>query len=610
MKNFKTVDETIGYVTAESVTNTDERHLVAGSRNVLIDRQRKVKTRNGNTLLVAKQAGTTRTRNGATWNTSTGTELAVRAYDDEWEVYLSTLDGETLNAYYRIANGFPTTGKPRWTLWYDDTEALDVMLGVWGNDSVYEWGGGAFVVDSVTTTTITKKGTSTFAENRLYTTRNKTLLNPRTGNEHTYSAGEDGTILTVNNTTGIQEGDVLLQKVITTADVVADGRNNHTIYTFENHVCYGSDDDEEVYVSKNNSYTTFTTSSPRVAGDGITFTLDDPTKGFGTLNDLLIIFAGRSSIYQAKPESITVGSTLAETFGVKKFYVGVGQSAQNQEVIQQIGESIIYLSHEPAVRQIFAPDSLQGGQEPRTLSNPIKPDMDAETWTDAAAIWYKNAYYLSAPSTGRTYILEFVEDADGKLRRFWQPPQTMFISSFFTLDDLLYGNSYVSPNAYRLFNPEAYSDEFDIGDKLPILCVAKFAYRNFKDRFNFKNFDEFAVEGEISPSTNILLTLNYDFGGSTTQIEKTIEGDDTGLLAETLEATALAQQPLGQQPLGGSTDTPDNTAKFRVIFELPRTDFVEIQDTYESNDVDKFWSIISHGPNVKASRRQNITIKR
>lgn len=610
MKRYKVVEETIGYVTAENLTNTDERHLVAGSRNVLIDRQRKVSSRNGNTLLGTRSADTTQCRNGLTWNTSTGTELMLRTYDDELEVYLGTVDGTTLNNFYRVANGFPTTGTPRFTLWYDDTNVEDILLSVWGDTNVYEWNGAVAVVDSVAATTVTKKGTNTFAQNRFYTASNKILVNTRTGTEYTYTGGEDTTTLTgIADTSGIQAGDVLVQKIITTSDVVSASRNNHTIFTFENQVLYGSDDDQEVYMSANDDYADFTFSAPRVPGEGTIFTLDDPVSGFGVFPDNLIIFAGKSSIYRAKPEDVTVGSTQAEIFRVRKYNTGLGQSAQNQEVIQNIGDSLIYLSHEPAVRQIYSPDEIQGGKEPRTLSNPIKPDFDAEDWSNACAIWYKNAYYLSAPTNGRVYILEYVEDADGRLRRFWQPPQTMFVRAFVTLDDLLYGHV-TSPNTYRLFNPDAYSDEIDTDEKVPIKCVAKFAYRSFGDRFNYKNFDEFAVEGEISPSTDILMTINYDFGGATQSVERTIEGGDIGILLETLENTSLAQQPLGQEPIGGSVQAPDGTAKFRVIFEMLKIDFVEVQDTYETDDVDKFWSIIARGPNAQISRRQNVGIKR
>lgn len=610
MQKYNVVEETLGYVTAESQTNTDERNLVAGSHDVLIDRQRKVTTRNGNTLYTDKVDSMKPTRNSRTWNTSTGSEFMIKGYDDELEVYIGTLDGVELNQFYRIADGFPTDAIPRMALWYDDGEVLDLLMSVWGTDAIYVWGGGAFVVESTTATTITKEGTSTFAENRLFTTGNKTLVNPRTGNEHTYSAGEDGTILTVNNTTDIQAGDVLLQKIITATPEPEANRNNHTIFVYQNHVCLGSDEDEEVFISKNTDYTNYTFSSPRVAGDGALLTLDDPVAGFADLSDELTIFAGKSAVYTAVPQDITVGSTLAETLKVKKYNIGVNQAAVNQEVIQEIGDSIIYLSHEPAVRQMYSPTEIAGGKDPRTLSNPIKPDMDAETWTNACSTWFKNAYYLSAPTNGRLYILEFVEDADGNLRRFWQAPQIMSIRPMNVYAGLLIGHGATSPNTYQMFDSTAFSDELDVDDKLPIHCVAKFAYRNFGDRFNDKIFDEHAIEGEISPSTEISLTLNYDFGGATSQVARTIDGSDVGLLQETLENTALAQQPLGQQPLGGAINAPTGAAKFRVIFEIAEEDFTEMQEVYETNDVDKFWSIISRGPNVSLSRRQNIGIKR
>lgn len=610
-KKYSTVDETIAYNTAENPTNTNEKYLVAGSRNVLIDQTRKVSSRNGNTLFGAGNPALTPVRQGFTWNNSTGGELPIRVYDDELEVYLGTVDGTAINAWTRVANGWNTEIKPRFALWYSATDFLDLLVFVFGDDNIYSWSGCVAVVDSVTGVTITKAGTNTWAESRAYTAGTRVLVNVRTGTEYTYTGGESTTTLTgIADTTGIIAGDILVQKIATTTDKPNANRINNTIFTYENQVCLGSDTDEQVYVSKNNSFSTFTYSSPRVAGEGALFTLDDPARGFGELEDSLIIFAGRSSIYQAKPQDITVGTSLAETFDVKKYQTGIGQSAQNQEVIQQIGNALVYLSYEPALRELSSPSLLQAGADPKTLSNPIKPDFDAEDWTDATAIWYKNGYYLSAPTNGRVYILQYREDADGKLRRFWQPPQTMFISAFLPIADLLYGHSASTPETFRLFDPEAYSDVNSSGVKLSIQCVAKFAYRNYGDRVAMKNFDEYFVEGEIGGSTQVLQTLYYDFGGMTQRTEHTIDGSDFDIVLETLLKTSLAQQPLGQQPLGGSTNAPADAAKFRVIFEQAREDFVEMQDTYETDDVDKFWSIISRGANAKLSRRQHVVIKK
>jgi len=610
MKKYSVVDETLAYVTATDSTNSDERNLVAGSRNVIIDQQRKVRTRNGNTRLGVANSALTGNRNGITWNTSTSTELMLRVYDDELEVYLTTVDSTVLNTFYRVMQGITTTTKPRFTTWYSDTEKLDLLVFVYGNANTYAWGGGVCVVDSVTADTITKTGTDTFAEARFFTAGNKTLVNTRTGTEYTYTGGESTTTLTgTSATTDIIAGDVLVQKVITNSNSPAANRNNHTVYTFENQFCVASDDDQLVYISKNNSYTTFTYSSPRLPGEGALLPLDDSAKAFGTLEEKLIIFAGKSSIYQAVSKEITVGSTLSETLDVTKFQTGLGESAQSQEVVAQVNSTLVYLTHEPAIRELFSTSELQGGGKPRTLSNPIKPDFDAEDWTNATARWHKNAYWLSAPENGHVYILEYREDADGKLRRFWQPPQTMFIGAWVTLGDVLYGHSSVVPETYKIMDSEAFSDVNSNDDKMPILCVAKFAYRNFGDRARLKNFDEYFVEGEISPSTNITHTLYYDFGGNTQSIETTIEGTNADILEETLSNVALGQQPLGYSPLGGRLSAPEVSAKFRAIIEIAKEDFFEIQEIFQTDDIDKYWSVISRGINAQISSRQPVNKK-
>lgn len=610
MKRYSTVTETLAYVTAEDSTNTDERNLVAGSRNVIIDQQRKVRTRNGNTRLGAANSAQTGCRGGFNWNTSTGTTFMMRAYDDELEVYLGTVDGGALNAFYRVMNGLPTTGKVRFTTWYNNTEKLDLLIFVVGNANTYAWGGGVAVVNSVTGTTITKDGTDTFAQARFFTNGGKTLVNVRTGTEYTYTGGENTTTLTgIASTSGIVAGDVLIQKVITNTNSPATSRNNHTVYTFENQLCVASDDDELVYISRNDSYTTFTYSSPRLPGEGALLTLDDSAKAFGELEEKLIVFAGKSSIYQLSTQELSVGTTLTETLKVAKYQTGEGQSAQSQEVVAQINNTIVYLSHEPAVREIVSPRELEGGGAPRTLSNPIKPDMEAETWTNAAAKWHKNAYWLSAPEYGHVYILEYREDANGTLRRFWQAPQTMYVSAWVTLDDVLYGHSSVVPETYCIMDPDAFSDVNSNDDKTAIACVAKFAYRNFGDRAQLKNFDEFFIEGEISPSTSIQHTLYYDFGGHTRAVETTIDGSDYNILEETLANVALGQQPLGSQPLGGSVSVPNGSAKYRAIIEIAKEDFFELQDVFETDDTDKYWAIIARGVNAQTSNRQPITKK-
>lgn len=609
-KEFLLTTETLGYVTADDQTNTDDRHLVAGSQNVLIDRERKVVSRNGYSRLGAANSAINQVRSSVGWNTSTGSELILRVYDDELEVYLGTVGITQINGWRRVLNGISTLERARFTTWYDDAEAIDVLLFVLGDPNIYEWSGAVAIVSSFTVNTITKEGTTTWGQDRFFANSNQTLVNVRNGNEHTYTGGLDSTTLTgLNNTTDMQVGDLLMQKVVTNANTPDASINNHTIFTFENQVGVGSDENEEALVSQNDDFTDFTFSSPRVPGEGGILTLDDPVRGFGALSDRFVIFAGENDIYNAEYFEITVGSTLTETLNVRKLKTGVSQGAFSQEFIVPVGNSLMYLTNEPTLRELTIPENIEGPQL-RTLSNPIRPDFDAENWTNGEGIWYRNALYLTAPTNGRQYVLEFVEDADGRLRRFWQPPQILPVRSLTIFQNNLYGHSNGSPETYRLYDPDAFSDVNSADEKLPITARANFAYRNYDDRANLKNFDEYFVEGEISPATDLGMTLNYDFGGQTAQIIKIIEGDDFDILAETLDAVSLAQQPLGQQPLGGNINAPDNTAKFRVIFELAREDFHEIQASFETDDVDKYWSILSHGPNAGLSRRLNSIIKK
>lgn len=615
MERYVTAQETLGYVSAEEKTNTDIRHLVAGSQNVLIDRTRKVKSSPGYTRLGAGNTALTAVRNANTWHTSSGPIWPIRMYDDELEVYIGTLDGTVVNAWTRVIASLSTAEIVRFATWFDTTENIDLLLFVQGDDDVREWNGAIAIVSGITGTTITKTGTTTYAQNRFYTTRNKTVTCVRTGTDYTYTGGETSTVLTgIADTAGLIAGDILVQKVIVDTNTVAADRTNHTIYSFENQICLGSEDDEEVYISQNDDWDDFTYSSPRLAGEGGLLTLDANAKAFFSLGRYLVVSAGRSSFFRANYEEITVGSTLAETLRVKKLDAGVDQAVFSQETLVQVGNAVIYLSHEPALRIIDNPENLDG-IDPKTLSNPIKPDFDDETWTNACALWYKNAYYLSAPTNSHVYILEFVEDADGKLRRFWQAPQVLPVRPFSIIDGNLYGHSNDVPESYRLFigtsRIVAGGDADVVADKIPINAIAKFAYNTYGDRANLKTFDEYYVEGEITPSTtDLLLTLNYDFDGATQVLEKTINGSDEDILEGVVGQSSLGQVSLGQNPLGGLLNPPADARKFRVIFEIAREDFHEIQAVFSVNEVDRYFAVISHGANAKLSPRKDVLIKK
>src|SRR3990167_10844795 len=226
-RDFILAEETLGYVTSPDPTNIDKRMLVDSSKNVLVDYQKKVKSRSGYTRLGAANTAETDVRNAWTWNTSTGVSRPQRFYDDELEVWLGTVDTQVIDAWTRVRSGWSTTEMLRAATWFDTTENLDEQIMVNGDDKLYEWNGAVAVVLSITATTVTKKGTSTFAQNRFYTAANKTFFCVRTGTEYTYTGGETTTALTgIADTAGLVAGDVLIQKVVTDTDEPAAGRNN------------------------------------------------------------------------------------------------------------------------------------------------------------------------------------------------------------------------------------------------------------------------------------------------------------------------------------------------------------------------------------------------
>lgn len=737
MENFSLVEETLGYQTVQDPTNTDARYLIGPSKNVRIDQNKKVRSRPGYTRLGSGSAALTNVRSGKTWNTSKGSDLPLKFFDQYFQVYLGTVDGVTINDWTTVASGFLTTPKVRMDFWYDDTEGIDLALFVQGTPHMFEWSGGVAVVASIgdnnaiaeagnsasltsygailgtapftfvtnnllgtslrttfiftanptdgqtmlfninggiqtvtfqatlstpggvligatlaitltnlagllaapgtsnanqqaftgagltnmgyqtgaVTDIITKAGTSTFDASRFYTARNKVVVCVRTGTEYTYTAGDYSTSLVVTDSSGLVAGDVLVQKVVDNTIAAPADRNATTIFQFQNQIFLGSDDDENVFISKNTNFNDFSYSAPRIAGEGGILTLTDPVRGFGQIGSDAIIFCGPSAAFKTVYQQQTIGTTVAESLTALPIKsIGAQQGALNQESIVSVGNALAYLTNEVALRMLES-TQIGGELQLHALSNPIKPDFDAEDWTDAAGIWYKNALFYAAPANSHVYELDYVEDANGKLTRFWQPPQVLPIQCWSIIDEVLHGHSNSTPETYVMFDGLCdYIANATMGepnDKVSIDAEAFYAYRTYGKRGVQKCFDEFFIDGEINGATNDLgFLLNYDYGGKTAAVTKIIDGTDEEILQGVLDHNSLAQASLGAESLAGLLLPPADARKFNVNFEYAKDDFMMLQPTFSTNDIDRYWAILSDGPNVSISPRKNISIKR
>ena len=90
MSEWKTFNDFLGYQNKKEKTNLPPGVLIAGSQNVVITDDDLVSTRLGYTLDGAANAAKTPVESSFDWNTSTGVERNLRAYDDELEIRIST----------------------------------------------------------------------------------------------------------------------------------------------------------------------------------------------------------------------------------------------------------------------------------------------------------------------------------------------------------------------------------------------------------------------------------------------------------------------------------------------------------------------------------------
>lgn len=602
MKTFQTITQCIGYSTKPDITNNDPRFLVSGSKNVLVNDGEKVQTRGGYTVYGAANSANNPVESNYDWSTSTGVMRSLRSYDDELEVLFTPAGGSP--TWYRVLDAWGAVDFS-FAEWWDATEVLDVLLFVNGGANIYEWSGGIAQIASTTANTITKTGTTTWAQERFYTNRNRSVL--INGTTYTYTGGAGTTTLTgvSPNPTGEAVNSVVTQTVVTRTNEPAAGVINDVIITFENHLVVGSHKTNTVYISEDagdpaagNGYVDFSNSSPRASGEGATLTLNQPTIGFGILNKDLIIFSGKDRIYKTEFEKITVSTTpstaIAETLKVRELKSGSNRSALERDLIASVGDAIAFIDNNKQLRLLTSVEQLENPVF-KNISDQIKPDFDAEDFTNGHLRFQDNRFYVTSPVNSKLYIYEIKEDAQGNTKGFWQPPQTLPVRRIARIANATYFHSNGNPETYKLF--DGTND-----NGLPFKAVAAFAYRSFNNRYALKTFDEWFTEGYISANTQLILRLNYDFDGFTQQIEKIIDGANDDILFQPNVVGSLGDSPLGDVSLGGgASESTSEHPKFRVIHELELIDCFEVQDVYETDGIDLQWEILSHGGNVKIS---------
>lgn len=586
MKKFNVIDEFKGYVSKKDITNIDAKYLVSPSKNTFINDGEKISSRPGYTLFGAANTAATPIEFSDTWNTSTGTEIPLRAYDDELEFYYS-------GSWIRLAASW-TAVDFQGATWWDNTEKLDRYILVNGNSNLYSWNGAITTIASKTVNTITKSGTTTWGEDRFFTTGNKTVI--INGTEYAYTGGEGTTTLTgvTPDPSGEANGSVVFQKIVTTSNKPSSGFKNDVVGVLNNQLYVGDSTKRQIYISKNTDFTDFAFSSPRVPGEGALLTPDSSPVAFVPLEDEMYASCGKDEWYRIV---FKLSADLTkETVEIKKINTAPQQGALSTNAAARIKNDIVFITNEPTLDYI---GRIQNVQEIRSvpLSDPIKNDMDAYDFSSGASVkYYKNQVFIAIPASGVVLIY----DLQGK---FWQPPWYMPISSFSIVDGELLGHSSVVAESYTLFSGNNDNEN-------PIESTAYFAYVNGGERALIKSMNEYYSEGYMSLNTTLTVLLKYDFGGYSGTISKDISGADSGIFFQTTTDNSLGKEPIGSNPLGSVTDSISNLPKFRVFHEIQKQDYYEFQVVYSSNQTDAQWELLAHGGNMTLSTNGSNDIKR
>ena len=602
-----------GYSAKKDLTTLDDFHLVSPSQNVLYSDDGTIQIRKGFTLYGAANTALTPVRSHFDWDTSTGVERNLRFYDDELEYYFSA-------AWRRLKDGNSTTALMRFATFWNNDEVQDELLFVDETANIHTWSGAVTTFASATSNTITKQGGTTWKQDRFWTTggvpgSRQVIIG---GTTYTYTGGETTTALTGvtpdPTAGGHTAGDVVVQAVRSVAGTSftrTSGAYTSKLTTTTplyliavlNNQCYVADEKaRNAWVSQQNFFYRFATYDPasaaRKPGDHVELFLDDvpralvPFEDRNSNNSTMFISAGKDYWYQLTYASSGDDSTK-EAFAVKQLPSASLQGARTQETIQRIGNEILYISNEPALVSLSR--VAEGGAETttyRNLSDLIKTDFDGYDFANSQLKYHRTLLHIALPAEGKSLIYNIKYG-------FWEAPQIIPARRFAIIGGAIYFHSANVPESYKLF------DGTDDNDN-PLAAYAYFNYQNFGDRFAYKQFTDFAVEGYISANTTVTLVLKYDFGGFTSIKNYPIKGTGSAgvKIIQTTADGSLGKHPIGSQPIGSVTDSIGDLAKFLMVQKINPTNFRELQVGFESNDIDFSWRVLCFGPKITKADAQ------
>lgn len=487
-----------------------------------------------------------------------------------------------------------STVRINFSKFWSTAESLREVLFVDGSSNIYKWNGATAVIASTSSATITKTGTDTWLDSGFYTAADKFVVID--GITFSYTGGEDTTTLTgvSPDPTGAPNGSIVHQAVVTTPNTdmtgLPDTFPNSLIGTLNNQVFIGSTISSAVYISNVNSYTDYSSSTPRESGEGATLILDDNCVAFEPQENYMYISCGQDLWYNVNFEiqTSTVGITY-EQVNALPLKTGRQQAALSQAFVSHMKNNIIVVTNEPTIDTFGRVENIQATPQQTNLSDPIKLDVDTYDFTDGSIAYWRYYILVAVPKEGLVLLYNLATNG-------WEAPQSLPISRFYIVEGELYGHSYNSFESYQLFT--GYADRVYPGFAgSPIEAIWKFSYQNYGSRFGLKKATKAYVEGYINANTTLTFTLTYELDGCQTVKTFQLDGSNGQFVCIATASNSLGKTSLGKQKLGGDMSNSVNNLppKFRWFPTFTNTDFFEVSFGFSVLGTDERAELLAFG---------------
>lgn len=453
-----------------------------------------------------------------------------------------------------------------------------------------------YITAPVAGNTLTKAGTTSWGATGFYQlgTRQVTI----NGTVYTYTGGEFSTTLTgvTPDPTGEAIGSVVHQTPRTHPNASSTGLpstfNNDLISTLNNQIYVGSLTNASIYISKVNSFTNYSFTSPvRLIGEGAIITLTSPPTALIPQESEMYMSAGKDEWYET---SLTISSdNTAEILSISRLNTTALQASVSQAATSKIANDIVFLSNEPIINTFGRVDNVVLTPQMTDISFSIVNLMNQYNLTGGCLAYFQKFVYVAVPAEG---ILLMYNKTDVN-NPYWEAPQVIPVSRFSIIGGALYAHSSLVSETYKLFDGTN-----DNGNA--IASAAFFSFNNYGTRSNSKGYNQFYVEGYITANTDLTLGIQYDIDGCATNTSFEISGDDRQIVCIGSADNSLGKNSLGKEPLG-SVILPSAATlppKFRVFKTFPIRYFYEDQISFTSSGIDEQWEIIGFGPQLLSAK--------